>query len=710
MQRAQVSTLTHFPDFVDNNPLSKYDRPHFMLGWLVCRYVNSNTLVVGVPVTAPGATPNIYSISSSLNITALTLQFPYIITCHQAETLQLFNVKTRQAEQYIQERDSLSVVRGIFSDSRSIIAVFPKKLMIWQRDNLSKGPQNINLNVDVVPTISAPHEFRCSTLPDNRLLLVNTNPSGPLLQVWDVVKGEIISYIENRAKSPPPEAMSLCGDYIITSGRDAAYIWDFAGKSGILKGNKFGDVGITAIHADTQIIILGTSSGHLSLHTFPSGNLFYNITRFRSLLLTGIRPKIVQIQRVGRWIVCQMDNNKVEVYDLFQPETAAPLDGYIHPIPGVLRDVSIYDQKVYLTYSVSAEPNAAKSGLRPVRQKPDVVLWSPKLELEGFEFYASEPELNTCSCPEILIHGFIKVLKLIHKLQILRGEDLRPFINTVSTFIPWIVGVSELEAKLQIRLPFMLYRSVVVDLDDLEFYALKLLKQGVAAAAVRALKVRERLDDLCTQLTKGVLALIHTAEMIGDVRSLSSATFPSASLGLFGERLMTFYSFSDDQLFTSPDPSLPSPGLDDIGGGLPVNPTASATATTTSTPTSTGNAPRARRTILIHPPREKRVDEEESSTTAINELILDVMDSLSRTHAALAQKLSHYDHVCSSGINDVSVLPQLVDLYARLKNLTDDIKETAKSVAELRGDNPKGQWWEGGGGSYLPNPLHQSQE
>jgi hypothetical protein len=81
----------------------------------------------------------------------------------------------------------------------------------------------------------------------------------------------------------------------------------------------------------------------------------------------------------------------------------------------------------------------------------------------------------------------------------------------------------------------------------------------------------------------------------------------------------------------------------------------------------------------------------------IDEMLGEVVDDLGYMHEQTTDMLERYDGVCNEGIHDPDRIMPLLSVYTKLRQLSEDLKETAKEIGDLRNDDPTGEWWEGGG-------------
>ena len=83
-------------------------------------------------------------------------------------------------------------IRRVLANSAVIVGVAPKRIVVWARDTIATQQPRI------IDTTAAPMQIMSTSemsalVSDTRLVLMNTNPSGHLFQVWDLAAGALVA-------------------------------------------------------------------------------------------------------------------------------------------------------------------------------------------------------------------------------------------------------------------------------------------------------------------------------------------------------------------------------------------------------------------------------------------------------------------------------------------------------------------------------------
>eukprot|EP00727_Mastigamoeba_balamuthi_P000848 m51a1_g10760 hypothetical protein (819) ;mRNA; f:7714-10469 len=771
MQRAQQYALVQVPDQLES-PATRYERAYLLRGHLVCRYSNSGTLVV--VHAAQRAAPQ--TVCNSSPIVCMGFAGAVVATLHASDALQLYNVETRAVDQYQLERDSLAGVRVLVADARHIVALAPRRALVWERERLQVAPLPRALDTGpgaCAAPIACPGD-RSALLGDGRLVLANANPGGHLFQLWDLASGALLAYAE--APSRIDSALTLDvhrSGLVVASFRDTMHLWSLppaaaaaaaaapagsagsaaaatataaaaaapgdaaaaaaAGEAQALQGSAvtFENRIVTAVHVDAHFVLTGDNWGNVSLHT-RGGRLVYHLTRdrrapsdvdMREVDLTRLsalfKARVNRLARVGRWVVAALENSRIELYDIFTPSLATPCDSYAHPTAAPVRDMALLDQRVYALLapaaaapsgpssssaasSSSASPfaslaasaslalgaSAAQAGAQGLaggaaaqgsqglqgggaagaagRHKPELVVWASRTEAqESFEAAAGEAQQWGVGVVELLQQACSRTVVMVKKLEGLRPEDVRHHMATLNGVMGYLDRLADLEAAQGLSLPFLLYQHLQQALDAFETYALKLAK------GVRTAKSREHLDDLRSSLVRSMDLLLCCADFLGDVKAKTSTTgslIPYSEKGssakIEGEGgadgHASFFHVKRKNLRKALDAKRGSGSGSGAGAGA-----------------AAGGG-----------------DEDDDM---VDEMLQDVVEDLGAMHEQTNDVIERFDTVCNEGIHDPDKVMPLLSIYTKLRQLSEDMKETGKEVGELRGDDPTGEWWEGGG-------------
>eukprot|EP01105_Mastigella_eilhardi_P019655 TRINITY_DN4640_c0_g1_i1.p1 TRINITY_DN4640_c0_g1~~TRINITY_DN4640_c0_g1_i1.p1 ORF type:complete len:663 (-),score=178.99 TRINITY_DN4640_c0_g1_i1:40-1752(-) len=557
----------------------------------------------------------------------MAFAYPHVLTIHESDMIQIYNVENNLCDRFMQDKDVIAGSKSILADGKTILAIAAKKFTIWDRDNMLQVPRSVVL--EGASCLSVINEQKSELMPDNRVIVVNASPGGHVFQMWDYTKGELLCYGENPSKSEIEVNFFRCDDTIITTTRDTLHIWKIAGKGSIRPVNvKFTDSIVTAVHLDKHFLIVGDHYGGVTLHN-TEGKLIYHLNRVKrgdtnikdAQLATPFKAQVHQLARIGRWVVVAFENSKAEVFDLFNSNTTAPCDAYVHPVNASIHEFVIREHKVFLAVDTKAVRNVN------VKHKPDIIVWAPKLEFEGFESFAEEVPPPS-SAVDILSYGCTGLSTMVKKLEgVLRPEDVKPLLACLANADANLKEVGDLP------IPFLIFQNVQESLDNYESRLNKMYKQGTA---VRVGKVKDHLEVLNTALAQSVHLMSQTVIFLRDVRKKLGTTATTAT--------------SDEVVVAS-----------------------------------SGN-----KRLL----RKKSVDEQDD---AVDELLFDVISNLGNMYENLVDQTERYDQVCNAGIPDPDKVMKLLNIYTKLKQMAEDLKETGKVVGDFRSEDGNGQWWEGGG-------------
>jgi hypothetical protein len=213
----------------------------------------------------------------------LAISFPHVVTVHGGEIVQVFNVDTKQCDQFQQERGLIDGVRAVLANNKLIVGIAPKRLVVWDRELMTTQQARVVELAAAPSQISSISDFS-ALIGDSRVLVVNGNPGGHLFHVWDHVRGELCAYAENPSKTESFLAFDRHADgYVVGACRDVMYIWNTAGKPGLLPPAhmvRFDGAVVTALEVDQHLILAGDNFGGVTLHT-RTGKLIYRLNRVK---------------------------------------------------------------------------------------------------------------------------------------------------------------------------------------------------------------------------------------------------------------------------------------------------------------------------------------------------------------------------------------------------------------------------------------------
>jgi len=611
------------------------------------------------------------SVKNPHPIQCFTTCFPHVITIHQNELLQVFNVQTTQCDSYQQEAGLLEGVRRVIANSLLIVGIAPKRIIVWQRRSMTTEPPHI------IDTSSAPVQIVSTSemsafIGDTRVILVNTNPSGHLFQVWDLITGELAAYAENLSKVETFFAFGCNAEGTVAGVcREGLYIWNTAGTPGSIKASystKYEGRMLSSVLVDSHVILVGDNFGGLTLNT-NTGRLIYHLNRVKkdsdsldlqstqiSQLTNVFRAKINKIVRVGRWIFAACEDSCVKVFDIFSPSLSAPCDVFVHPTAGTsMRDLCVVGRTVY---ALAVYPTDAKSKSRP---RVDLVTWTPKIENDSFGMPGYDAVWH--ASPVTLIYQACSATKstVEKNKSVFRSEDYSRHMELLAGCCNDMSGIDEDQEKQHISLPFLLCQNFQTALDQYDATLAKLIK----GKSVKMNKNREAMEEEFKNLKQARKLVLSCASFIGDIEGRSGG----------GDGKIRTGSVSD------------FPRSDDFSGSCRSDDYSARSG-------ATKGKSRGRATGSGKVGSESVGD---SDGGRIEGMLTKVVEDLGSVEEQIKGTISDFDKECNAGVPDPDMITPLLSVYTKLRQLHEDLKETGKEIGEFLGENKEGEWWAGGG-------------
>jgi len=606
------------------------------------------------------------SVKNPHPIQCFTTCFPHVITIHQNEVLQVFNLQTTQCDSYQQEAGLMEGVRRVLANSLLIVGIAPKRIIVWQRRSMTTEPPHIidtsNAPVQIVSTSEM-----SSFIGDTRLVLVNTNPSGHLFQVWDLVTGELAAYAENLSKVETFFAFGCNAEGVVAGAcREGLYIWNTSGTPGAVKADfisKYEGRMLSSVLVDSHIILVGDNFGGVTLNT-NTGRLLYHLNRVKkdsdsldlqstqiTQLTNVFRAKINKIVRVGRWIFAACEDSCIKVFDIFSPSLSAPIDVFTHPTAGTsMRDLCVVGRTVY---ALAVYPVDAKSKSRP---RVDLVSWSPKIEND----ILGSSDAFVSASPVALIYQACTVTKntLEKNKALFRPEDYSRHMELITCCCNDMSFIDEAQERQGIGLPFLLCQSFQAALDQYDATLAKVIK----GKSGKSSKNREAMDEEHKSLKQARKLVLSCAVFLGDIEGRSGdGKSRTGSVGDF-------------------------PRFDEFSG--------SGRSDDLSTRSGAKGKSRGRTASSVKVGSES-VGENDSGR--IEGMLNKVVEDLGSVEEQIKGTISDFDKECNAGVPDPDMITPLLSVYTKLRQLHEDLKETGKEIGEFLGENKEGEWWAGGG-------------
>jgi len=612
------------------------------------------------------------SVKNAYPIQCFTTCFPHVITIHQNEVLQVFNLQTTQCDSYQQEAGLLEGVRRVLANSLLIVGIAPKKIIIWQRRSMTTEAPRI------IDTSGAPKQIVSTSemsafIGDTRLVLVNTNPNGHLFQVWDLATGELAAYSENLSKVETFFAFGCNAEGIVAGAcREGLYLWNTSGTPGAVNADfisKYEGRLLTSVFVDSHMILVGDNFGGITLNT-NTGRLLFHLNRVKkdadsldlqstqiTQLTNVFRAKINKIIRVGRWVFAACEDSCIKVFDIFSPSLTAPCDVFTHPTAGTsMRDICVVGRTVY---ALAVYPVDAKSKSRP---RVDLVTWTPKLENESLGTPGYDAICH--ASPVTLICQACSVTKTtIEKNKAaFRPEDFTRHLDLLTCCCNDLSYIEEAQERQGIALPFLLCQSFQVALDRYDSVLAKVTK---GSKGPKGSKHREMIEEEHKNLKQARKLLLSCAVFLGDIE------------GRGGDGKSRTGSVSD------------FPHFDDLSG--------SGRSDDLSGRSGSHKKGRGRAASSAKVGGSESAGDGVSESGRIENMLNKVVDDLGSVEEQIKGTIADFDKECNAGVPDPDMITPLLSVYTKLRQLHEDLKETGKEIGEFLGENTSGEWWAGGG-------------
>lgn len=477
--------------------------------------------------------------------------------------------------------------------------------------------------------------------------------------------------------------------------RSSMYLWDTT-QSPSLETNLlysapsvivFDNAIITALHADSDFIIVGDNYGTLTLlnnkgHTIyrlnaneSQGPKTMDINSLPFNQLSAIfKDKVNEIVRVSRWVLASFASGSICLYDIFTPELSTPVD--VLPVkasagaPAVTGfSFCIAGQKVYcLAHPPVKDP---KSGLLRL----PLEAWTPDVPYGSFTECALRKS-TWLKPPVPMLAGMVSKLC---KSNVMRDQEHEEVLKNAKAAEHFL---KECKNDVVRAAPFLLIRRMVHAYDEFE-HTVTTLERGsikekhkkaffaAAAEFFRAIKTVKDVIEFCAPPPLPP----PDGAPLSVVRKKSSVAIPV-------------------QLQTSPASLSPS----SLSPPPPPLPPAAIQAMDDKDSDSSSVASSSLQSTLT---REDR----------INEMLAELDITLMGLHNKIGDVIESFDRACNAdppGSDNAKALA-LLSMYTRLYQFGEDFKEVGKDVAELR-DVTTNSTWHGTGGNYsIPMEIKPSK-
>lgn len=442
------------------------------------------------------------------------------------------------------------------------------------------------------------------------------------------------------------------------SCRGYLYIWDI--RSGIKDDHMrykyhtafFPKCIITAVLSDNDFLVSGDNDGNLVLLDTDGNKIYYlnapQTTEEKKVDIESIpisqlgrafRNKVSKILRVGRWIIATFENGRVELYDIFTPDMASPVDVYVNQNTvsrsgSTLRDILANgkDGEIMMLYSGGKNTHTGKTQTRPV-----FVSWAPQIWNSEDVFSKKDGDGDT--------EGFVDIInatmaRVKGKINSVLGRK-RAEISTAD-----LVDLDEKLFPSKV-VPFYCFQKIMRNLDDIEKYLGKIVKSGNIS------KYKKRLGEHLSHHKRFVYLARASVDFIYKNSMLRSSDMVPVKLCDVQPFVRVVTRYEEKENLSEGD---------------------------------------AQRIDMIANDHKKS----SSSSDPVLAMLERLCRSLRVSHIELCMLVNKFDTVCGMGINNSDKIVPLVDVYRLLLQMKEDAKEMGRRTGET-GTGPLDDWYENGG-------------
>lgn len=672
---------------IPDKPSQRLEHSMLVGGFLVGRYSGTGDMALCQLADKPKVT----IMSNPSPITCFTSWGSEVVSLHANETLQVLNVNKMRSDKYPQEKGTTEGVRRIVANSKYVVAIGAKRLLVWARDSLAKPPRVVDLTGAPTP-ITTISERTTMGAPD-RVVIVNNSPGGHIFQVWDVVAGQLCCYAENSSATETFMVDANEDGVVVATNRDCLTVWltaEHAAGAAVAvepyQTKRYLNTMLSTLYIDRDIIITGDNFGCMNVHTSTGCFLFHlNYIRTagdesadlkttnRTELASLFRTKVNKILRVGRWIIASFENSRVRVYDIFSPRAAEPCDIFTHPVADtVIRDISVYGRTVYalaLQPADSKESKASKTG----RARADLVSWVPRLEIDSMAFFYGDANLWHGSPLLLLLRATTRSTVVLKKVESVFTPDVYAVHETsLKNAVSYLESIMELQRLRGVTVPFMVIQNAQAMLDELDICLHKILK------GQKISKHRDKTELHRVNFMHAIDLCLQAADFLVQVKNTTGSLVP------YSEKMDQIPRFDDGIACVSADDrsslSLSVAARGSVRAG-PRTPALSATGGRTATVSYGGGG------------SESFMGEE----MGIDGMLITLLQELGSMQESALETVEHFDNVCNEYLKDQDKINSLLSIFTKLRQLNEDMKQAGKEIGELCGEDPSGEWWQYGG-------------
>jgi len=666
-------------DTIEGRPNQRLENTLLMDGFAVGRYAATGDMIV----CELEEKPNQKRLENSSPAICFTTFGSDVISIHQNEVLQVMDVKGKKSDLIKQGKGIMEGVRRVVANNKYIVAIAQKKLLVWTRSNLEKPPTEIDTTNAPTPITTVSE--RSAMAQEDRVVIVNNSPGGHIFQVWDITAGKLCCYAENK---------SMTDTYVVGVNEDGIVaatchhslsVWltaqyEAGAEANITEPtqkNNYSGIFLSSLYIDRHMIITGDNFSGLNVHS-PQGYFLYHLNHVavssdmadlastnRTELASLFRTKVNKILRVGRWVFAAFENSRVQVFDLFMPNAASPADSFTHSVSGtIVRDISVHGQTVYaiaVQPADSKESKASKTG----RARVDLITWRPKVDRNDITFFYADPKLWHASPVDLVRASTGNAVVLLEKLESFFSPDIYSLNKTSMVNAgSYLESIVELQNSRGFLVPFTVVQNTQIILDEY-IATLKKVTKGSKMP-----KYADTIESLRVKFMLNVNICLNSAFFLKDIKAATGIAAP------YGPKEFTVYPCDGDIVEDR------SVRFDDFSSDDRSSRSASV-------------APRCA------PFRE--------AADGVEGMLLNTLEDLGCAHDTTISTIEAFDDVCNKYLHDQDRINPLLSIFTKLRQLDEDMKEAAKEVSKLCGqdtaedefedeENPV-TWW-GRGGQY----------
>jgi len=305
----------------------------------------------------------------------------------------------------------------------------------------------------------------------------------------------------------------------------------------------------------------------------------------------------------------------------------------------------------------------AKSKSRP---RVDLVTWRPRVEHDDITFFYADPKLWHSSPVTLVRAATSHTLVLLEKIEAFCAPDVLALNKTtIKNAASYLDSLAELQSARGILVPFAVVQNSQLILDEYAETLQKITKN------TRMVKYADKIESLRMKFMISVNLCLNSGYFVKDVKTATGEATP------FTPREYTVLPADADTFEDKPN------RFDDFSCDDRSSRSASI-------------APRV-------PPVVR------DTTEGIEGMLLNVLEDLGCAHDTTLTTIESFDDVCNKYLHDQDRINPLLSIFTKLRQLDEDMKEVAKEVSKLCGqdvaedefeddENPI-TWW-GRGGQY----------